>query len=102
MKTYNFYFETGWTFKPSLTKEQFSDFTKLPKKNKKAFIEGMKKVPASEKEIQVLDGIINKHKPTLTETDSYQLISAVVSILDSGSEGIMIVKHNGEHKSIKF
>ena len=57
--------------------------------------------PASEEDALILNNAYNKYKPTLKDTDTYELISVNITLTDTGGRGIINCRVNGEHKQIR-
>lgn len=57
--------------------------------------------PASEEDVLILNNAYKKYKPTLKETDVYELISVNIALTDKGGRGIINCRVNGEHKQIR-
>ena len=60
-----------------------------------------RKTALTKTESKIYVNLYNKIKPTLTETDIYQLISCDITLVDKLS-GILNCRINGEHKQIRF
>jgi hypothetical protein len=64
-------------------------------------IKEQKEISVSTENIVIFDAIYNKHKPTLKESDVYQLIAINISYGEK-THGILNCRVNGEHKQIRF
>ena len=65
-------------------------------------IKSLTETVAQEEDIILVQAKYEEVKPTLKETDVYQLISADVNINETVLSGILNCRVNGEHKQIRF
>jgi hypothetical protein len=87
-----------------LTKEQKTLLSSKDEANKEAVIallaeiKSLREVEAQEEDVVLAQAKYEEVKPTLKETDVYQLISFNIT----GNNGILNCRVNGEHKQVRF
>jgi hypothetical protein len=64
-------------------------------------IKEQKEMSVTPESVTIFNAIYNKHKPTLKESDVYQLIAINISYGEK-THGILNCRVNGEHKQIRF
>jgi hypothetical protein len=110
MKTYQSKVENIWeqthkivyTEQEQLIIDSENEEDKVARKEIMELYKDKKRTPLTESESVKFIEVYNKHKPTLKETDKYELIA--INVVENGKKisGIINYRINGEHKQIRF
>jgi hypothetical protein len=75
---------------------------KVAKEELIAEIKTKKEKALSTEEVEIATSIYNSFKPSLEETDEYQLISVDMTLLGPVGKGLINCRVNGVHQQIRF